>query len=540
MNNTPDSKISSKKQVFMQTLAMSMGTMSSRVLGLVRDMAFAAMFSRTTTDAWGVAFRIPNLFRRLLGEGSLAVSFIPVFVESRVQDPTLIRSKNLVNSFYTLLLLILSVLTALGILFAEPIVRILVEGHFSEIAGKFELTVRMTKIMFSFIFLMSNYAFFMGILNALGQFGLPAMAPTFFNIAMIISNFIPKSWQPVEGDALAWGVVVGGLLQAGVLVPALIKKQYLPKLTKQIWNSDVRRILLNMLPGILGTGLLQITTIINTNFASSLGEGTNTYIFLADRLLELPLSLVSVSLGTALLPTLSHMWSIGDSKKMIDTSNFYLRVNIFMAMPAAVGLYFLALPIVELLFQRGQFSLSDSLVTAAVVKMYAFTLIASSSVRVVVPAYYAVKNTWFPAVVSFVCLVVHVIVAPIWMKKFGIQGLVGSTMMSAGLNFILLIGFYRFFIGEFHVGFFLKKILLFLIPSAGLFGVTLGYLPVRMFLGDSLVAKIVALLAIIGVGAVVYLGIAYICKIEECFSALNSVISKTFRRLGIDFKVPKK
>jgi putative peptidoglycan lipid II flippase len=317
----------------------------------------------------------------------------------------------------------------------------------------------------------------------------------------------------------------------GLLVPSLIKKNYLPKITKQMWNLDVKRILLNMVPGILGTGLLQITTIINTNFASSLGEGSNTYIFLADRLLELPLSLVAVSLGTALLPTLSYMWSSGDSKKMIETSNFYLRVNLFIALPASVGLYFLALPIVELLFQRGQFTLSDSLITASVVKMYAFTLVASSSVRVLVPAYYAVKNTWIPAVVSFICLVGHVVVAPILMRAYGIEGLVGSTMLSAGLNLGLLVSFFGRFIGEFHVGTFFKKISLFALPALGLYLVTLGYLPLRIFLGDTLLAKLFSLILVIGVGAVVYLGTAYLLKIEECFSAIQTVAGKVLKRL---------
>lgn len=536
-----------KKQVFLQSIAMALGTMTSRVLGLLRDMAFAAMFSRTITDAWGVAFRIPNLFRRLLGEGSLAVSFIPVFVEARVEDSSLVRSRNLVNSFYTMLLVILIVLTALGIIFAEPIVRLLVEGNFSEIPGKFELTVRMTRIMFSFIFLMSNYAFFMGILNALGQFGLPAMAPTFFNIAMIISNFVPKSWQPVEGDALAWGVIVGGILQVAILVPSLIKKNYLPKVSRQMWNPDVRRVLLNMLPGMLGTGLLQITTIINTNFASSLGEGTNTYIFLADRLLELPLSLVAVSLGTALLPTLSSLWSQGERHRMSETSNFYLRVNMFMAMPAAVGLYVLALPIVELLFQRGRFTLSDSLVTASVVRMYAFTLLASSSVRVLVPAYYAVKNTWFPAVVSFICLVVHVLVAPQLMRVYGIEGLVGSTLISATLNLLFLVFSYRFFINPFGIKLWLRQLILFLIPSSGLFFIASQYLWIRSWLGgilsgggDSLVVKLASLIVVIICGAAVYLSIAYLMKLEECFSALNTVFRKINRQFSNEYKGLKK
>lgn len=513
---------------------MAFGTMTSRVLGLVRDMAFAAMFSRTVTDAWGVAFRLPNMFRRLLGEGSLSVSFIPVFVEARVADAQGRRAHNLVNSFYTLLLLLLGVLTALGILFAEPIVKLLVEGHFSDVPGKFELTVRMAQIMFCFIFLMSTYAFFMGILNALGQFALPAMAPTLFNIAMIIANFIPKEWQAVEGDALAWGVVIGGVLQTCVLIPALIKTGYFPRISGLWKNPDVAKVWKNMLPGMLGMGLLQITTIINTNFASSLGEGSNTYIYLADRLLELPLSLVSVSLGTALLPSLARMWSEKKPQQMIDTTNYYLRLNLFVAVPAAIGLYMLAAPIVTLLFGRGQFVSEDIALTAMVVQVYSLTLIASSSVRVLVPSFYAIKNTWFPAVVSGICLVFHILMAPHFMEWRGLQGLVFSTFLSAALNFVFLkIGFH-YLIGHFGIGKFTVRVLKFLLPGAAMVGV----LSVHPMLFDWLdqrlpqASLLLSLLIIIPVAAAIFCLAAYATKIEEFHGVWNSFSGKIRRKLG--------
>lgn len=506
-------------KVVFQAISMAFGTMTSRILGLVRDISFAALFPLMVTDAWNVAFRLPNMFRRLLGEGSLSVSFIPVFVEARVQDPTGLRARNLVNSFYILLLAILVTLTALGILFSADLVRMMVGTHFDVIPGKFELTVRMAQIMFGFIMLMSTYAYFMGILNALGSFALPAIAPTFFNIAMIIANFIPASWQSVHGDALAWGVIAGGCLQTGLLIPALKKKQYLPRLKWAGWSPDISKIFRNMIPGMMGMGLLQITTLINTYFAAQFGEGTHSYIYYADRLLELPLSLVSVSIGTALLPTLSKMWAEKNVTQMTATSNYYLRLNLFIAIPAAVGLYILALPIIEMLFLRGKFTVSDAQMTAAVLQIYAFTLIASSSVRVLAPAFYAVKNTWFPATVSAICLVVHLFLAPILMKRFGLDGLIMSTLTSATLNFIILLLFYPWMIGSFPLFSLLKGILAFTLPAAALAGVCLNYGSVFQFiftrLSSESLARALSLFLIIVIGMIVYAGISWLLRLPE-------------------------
>lgn len=517
--------------------SMAFGTMTSRVLGLVREMVFAAFFSRTVTDAWTAAFKLPNLFRRLFGEGSLSVSFIPVFVEARLQDPGIPgqvspRAANLVNSFYTILLILLGVLTTLGIVFAEAILDVLLDPVFHQVPGKFELTVRFARIMFGFIFFMSTYAYFMAILNALGSYALAAMAPTLFNVAMIISTILPTAWFPVEGDGLAWGVLVGGILQTTVLIPALFAKGYFPKPSWRSTGRDIQRILQSMAGGLLGLGLMQITTLVNMRFASQLGEGAISYLYWADRLLELPLSLVSVSLGTALLPTLSSMWSRQEKDKMSETTHFYLRLNLFVGIPAAVGLYMLATPIIELIFQRGKFTAADTIATAQVVQIYAMTLLPVSCVRVLAPAYYAVKNTWFPAVASGLGLLVHVMIAPWLMKFYGLQGLNISTLVSGSLNFLILLSFYSFFVTGFHWGSFFRQVLKFLVPAAGL-GLSLSLYTIwRSFAGEGELGKLVSLSLSVVIGALIYLSISAVMKLEESTATVSRVVGKLSRRFG--------
>ena len=499
------------KSIIRQAFSMSLGTFSSRILGLIRDMALAALFSRTITDAWTAAFRLPNLFRRLFGEGSLSVSFIPVFVEARMDSPE--RAQNLANGFYTLLLAFLAILTALGILLAGPLMRLLLDAGYG--AEKFEITVRMARLMFGFVFFITTYAYFMGILNALGKFALPAMAPTLFNVSMIVSTLIPGEVFPFEGDGLAWGVLIGGGLQMGILIPALRHLGALPKLQWRGMNSDIRKVLRNMLPGLLGMGLLQFVTIVNLKYASGLGDGAISYIYWADRLLELPLSLVAVSLGTALLPTLAGLWSQGQREQMSETVNYYLRLNLFIAVPAALGLFFLARPIVEVLFMRGQFNSADAEATATVLRVYAWLLVAMSSVRVLVPAYYAIQNTKLPAVASTASLVLHILLAPELMKTWGLEGLVISSFVSATVNMSLLLVCYRKYIGEFDFSKLIQQVFKFTI--AGLvMAVTLQiYGPLQKQMGEVLMAKIVLLAIVIALGAATYLGMSWVLKIEE-------------------------
>ena len=433
---------SDRNRVAIQALVTALGTLTVRIFGLLRETLLTAFFSRTVTDAWIVAFRIPNLFRRLFGEGSLSVSFVPVFVETMVQDPTLTRSRNLLNSFYTLFLLTLSVLTLLGMLFPDQVLRVVIHGKFNDIEGKYQLTRNMFQIMFCYVFLVCTYAFFMGVLNALGKFGLAALSPIFLNLSLIAATLMPLQWFQWNGQSIAWAVVIGGILQAGVLIPLLVKKGFFPRLTWTLVNDDVKKVFTAMLPGLLGTGLLQVTTVVNTRFASSLGEGPVSYIYLADRLLEFPLSLISVSLGVALLPTLSKMWAENKKSEFNKLVGENLRLNLYLGFAAMTGLFFLAEPIVKILFESAKFAPEETLRTAAVVQVFSSLVITASCSRVLVPSFYAIKNTRYPALVSLVCLVVHVFLAPILMSLWQLSGLNAASAISSFLNiFLLVFGF---------------------------------------------------------------------------------------------------
>jgi len=430
-----------RKKVSINALKMASGTMTSRVLGFLRDMALAAFFDRTVTDAWTTAFRLPNLFRRLFGEGSLAVSFIPVFIDLQVKDPSGVRARNLVNAFYTLLMIFLATFTVLGVWGMRDILHVLLHADYSLVPGKFELTLRMARLMFSFVFFVCTYAYMAGLLNALGSFALPALAPALFNVAVLAFTLMPPSWFLHRGDGLALGVAIGGMLQAAILWPMLKAKNYLPEWNFLIWSADIREVLRRLLPGLMGLGLLQFMTLLNLHFASHLPEGSISSVYWADRLLELPLSLVAVSIGTALLPRLSELWSQGDKGAVAKTTEDSFLLNIYLAWPAALGLFFLAEPIIEVLFKRGHFTGDDVMRTSNVLQVYAVTLLFMSSVRVLIPAYYAAKNTWAPALFAGAGLLLHVFLAPRLMANMGLQGLVISALFSALLNLVLLVAF---------------------------------------------------------------------------------------------------
>lgn len=524
------------RSVVVQALFMAMGTLSSRVLGLVREVLFAALFSRAITDSWYAAFRLPNIFRRMLGEGSLSVSFIPVFVEAQMESDA--RARNLVNSFYTLFLIVISVITAAGILGAEWILPRLLDEAFLAQPERYELVLRMSRIMFGYVFLVCTYAYFMAILNAMGKFGWPALAPTFFNIAMVTSTLIPIHYLGWPGQALSWGVIVGGFLQMLVLIPSLRRLGYLPKFSLNFWNRDVLRVLGAMGPGLIGMSLLQVTTLVNMKYASSLGEGPISYLNLADRLMELPLSLVSVSIGTALLPTLSRMWSEERKTMMIETADEYFRLNLFICLPAAVGLFCLARPIVELLFERGEFRAFETEIVAGVIRIYSLIMIFTSSVRVFVPAFYAIKNTWLPAGVSVVCLLVHIYVAPLLMSEWGLTGLNLSSLVSVTLNWILLLAAFRILIGKFPWTSVFWSLLKWTVPLSGLFVWLQSYSFIRYLAGDMFIMKALVLAFVIVVGVLIFSVLSYYMSVSEFKNSADVVLGKLRRRYPRWFKTP--
>lgn len=494
---------------------MASGTLTSRILGLFRDMALAALFDRAVTDAWAAAFRLPNLFRRLFGEGSLSVSFIPVFLETKESDRSGQRAQNLMNALYTVLLIALAVVTVLGIVYMDTILGLLLSSRYAVDTEKWLLTVRMARIMFGFVFFVCTYAYFMGILNALGVFGLPAVAPALLNISMLVFTFLPTSWFAEKGDGLAWGVLVGGVLQAALLWVALKARGYLPRLQKSLWNDDLKKVLINMVPGLLGIGLLQFSTLVNLHFASTVGEGAISYVYWADRLLELPLSLVSVSLGAALLPTLSEMALRKQKEQFQETVQEHFLFSFFLAWPAALGLFFLAQPIVEVLFMRGHFSTTDANATTLVLKVYAFSLLFVSSIRILAPAFYAVKNTWLPAVTSLVALLLHLSWASWWIRQAGLQGLVLSSLLAMILQFIVMLIALRGMVMTVQWGRMILEIVKTVLAGVFLAGAIQIYNPLFNLLGSGSVARAAALGFSILIGGGAYLISAHILRISQ-------------------------
>ena len=522
-------------EVGRSAVLMALGTLSSRVLGFLRDMMMAAYFSRTVTDAWLVAFRLPNLFRRLLGEGALSVSFVPVFVQllsyrsaqernSSLQDNKTSEAYKLTCTVFTVLLCLVIPIITLGVIYAEQVIQVLTPGReYTAIAGKVELTVKFSRIMFVFILFICLYALFMAILNSLKRFLLPAFAPALWNLSLIVSAFLPISGARESGEVLAWAVVIGGFLQMAILIPSLKREGFLPHLSFSWRSSYLASVLKGLGPSMIGLSIMQITILVNTRFASYLPEGTNSWIFWSDRILELPLSLFAVSLGTALLPTLSTQWHSGQRDSFHKTSSFYLRSVFVLSIPAAIGLWVLAGPIVEILFLRGRFTARDAEYTTAILQIYSLAVVVASGVRVLAPCFYAIKNTWYPALCSLVGLICHLLMAPILIERWSIQGLVSSTVGSAVINLLLLFYGYRYFIGPFDYIKFLKSFGTFTILGL-LMGLCLrSYWFFLLLTGESICGKALSLVMATFIGSSVYFSIANLARLEEVAPTMQKI-----------------
>ncbi len=520
-----------KGSVTVSAVIFAAGTMVSRVLGLVRDIMTARYFSVEVRDAFIIAFRLPNLFRRLLGEGSLSISFIPVFVDL-LQHKRKEEAHRLVNNVFAILLVITTTLSLLGIVFMDDILRLLLSGHeYMKIAGKFEITVRLARIMFAFLTLVSLFAFFMAILNSLRQFALSALAPALLNVAMIAGAMVSDRWLAPE-EILAWAVMVGGFFQMAILIPPVLKAGFLPRFGTQWASPEVLRVLKAIIPSMLGMSIMQFTQIANIHFASWLEQGTHSAFYLADRILELPLSIFVVSVGSALLPTLARLWASNDSEAMAETINHYIRLILFVALPAAVGMFVLAQPITDVLFFGNRFSVADSIKTAQVIQIYAFGLVVSAGVRILAQGFYAIGNTWFPAVAATVAFVSHLVFAMTLTKIFGLMGLASATICSATVNLMMLVVAYHSWVGHLN----LKKLAIsfgkFVIGAAVMVVVLRGYGPLLNALTGVRFARTFSLLITIFCGGLSYMLVAHVLRVPEYHETVATFSTRIRVRLG--------
>ena len=414
------------------------GTLLSRILGFFRDMAIANFFGTgMAADAFFVAFRIPNLWRRLVGEGSLTISFIPVYTEYLTQRSEE-ETRKVTHAAFTIAGVVLLILTVLGILFSPILIKIVAPG-FIQIPEKFELTVTLNKIIFPYLFFMGLFALCMGILNSYRHFFAPAVAPIFLNISIIVSVFLFYHTFKVPVMTLALGVLAGGVIQFLFQIPFLWKRGITFRFNFNFRNPAIKRIGFLMVPGLIGTGLYQMNTFIDMMFASFLPSGSVSYLFFADRLIEFPLGIFAIAVGMASLPSLSGLASQGKIEELKETVSFAFRLVSFISVPAMVGLIALKTPIINLLFQRGLFDYSATEKTAFALLFYSVGLWAIAGSRIIAPAFYSLQDTWTPMKIALICLGANLIFRAVLIFPLMHGGLALATSLSSTLNLILLL-----------------------------------------------------------------------------------------------------
>ncbi len=386
-------------------------TLLSRILGYFRDTMVAAFFGAgPAADAFYTAFRISNLFRRLLGEGALSASFVPVFSEY-TQKKSKQETQEFLNTIFTTLLVILSVITLLGMVFAPQITRLIARG-FEPGSERFVLTVTLTRYMFPFMLFICLAALITGVLNAFHSFFLPALAPACLSVAeMLYIGFLwiahIKGQNAVVG--LAVSVTVGGFSQFFVHVPALLERDYTLGLRWDPAHEGVRRVGRLILPATLGVAADQLNAFVDTMMATFLSVGSVTALYYSNRVMQLPLALFGIALSQVALPTMSASVARGATHEVKETLNFAIRLTLFMILPATTGLLILGHPIVQVLFQYGKFSTHASTVTTWALAAFSVGLFAYASVKILAAAFYAYQTTRVPVVVASACVGLNIV-----------------------------------------------------------------------------------------------------------------------------------
>ncbi len=379
-------------------------TFVSRILGFVRDTLIARVFGAgMITDAFIVAFKIPNLLRRISAEGAFSQAFVPILAEYKSQR-SFEETHSLVNRVATWLGIILVGVTLLGMLAAPWIVALIAPGFKAE-PDKMQLTIELLRITFPYIFFISLVSMAGGVLNTYNKFGIPAFTPVWLNVSMIaaVLFFADHFAEPIK--VLAWAVFVGGFLQLMFQIPFLKQIGLLPKFEMKRDDEGVWRILKLMGPAVLGVSVAQISLIINTIFASFLNTGSVSWLYYADRLMEFPTGVLGVALGTILLPSLSKAYAGSDDSEYSQLLDWGLRLTFILAAPAAVALAVLATPLVATLFHYGKFTAIDVAMTQQALIAYSIGLLGLILVKILAPGFYARQNIKTPVKIAVFTLV---------------------------------------------------------------------------------------------------------------------------------------
>ena len=431
---------------------VALAVLCSRVLGLAREQIFAALFGGgRVMDAFTIAFRIPNLLRDLFAEGALSTAFVTVFSRTAALQDTA-AAWRLADKVATLTAVSLSAITVTGIATAPWLVAALAPGFDP---GKAALTVTLTRIMYPFILLVSLAALVMGMLNARNVFGMPAMASSFFNLGSIVSGVLLGYWLDPHFGArailgLAIGTLVGGTLQLVVQLPALRRAGHSFHPDFHWRDPGVRSILRLMGPSVIAASTTQLNVLVNSVFASQLGDGPTFWLTVAFRLMQLPLGIFGVALGTVALPLLARMAATGNTEAFRSELARGMRLTFLMTIPSSIGLMVLAEPIISVLYQHGRFGAHETAESAAALRFYAIGLCGYAALKVLVNAFYALERRRTPMLVSFLAVGLNLALNWTLTVRFnwGHRGLALSTACVATTNFLILYALMRSHLGR--------------------------------------------------------------------------------------------
>lgn len=416
-------------------------TLVSRVTGFARDILLARLLGTTAlADAFFVAFRIPSFLRRIFGEGAFSQAFVPVFASYVHKEPgssDADSAQNFADHMAGTFALVLFVVTVIGVLAAPVIILVLAPGFVAEPA-KYHLAVTLLRITFPYLFFISLVAMAAGMLNTRGRFAAAAFTPVLLNLSLIVAAGIvaPHTAQPAV--TVAWGVFVGGVLQLLFQIPFLRKHKLLPRFKYSFHHPGVKRVFQLMMPGIFGSSIAQINLVVDTVLASFLVTGSISWLYYANRLLEFPLGIFGVALGTVILPHLSAKYAQASTEEFGQTLDWALRWVIVIAVPAAAALIVLSAPIIITLYRYGAFSAFDAAMTQRALIAFALGLPAFVLIKVLAPGYYARQDTRTPVKVGTIALVSNMALNGILIWPLAHAGLALATSLSGGLNAWLL------------------------------------------------------------------------------------------------------
>ena len=416
-----------------------MFTLSSRILGFVRDLVLAHVFgANAMTDAFFVAFKIPNFLRRLFAEGAFATAFVPVLTEYKTRREVH-ELKDFIDHVAGSLGLVLLVVSAIGVIAAPLVVGLFAFGWvMDEQSEKLELAAQMLRLTFPYLFFISLTAFAGGIMNAWNRFAVPAFTPVLLNLSLIGCALwlSPYMQQPVV--ALAWGVLLAGITQFAFQFPFLARLGLLPRPRAGFSDPGVRRILRLMVPALFAVSVTQINLLLDTVLASTLVTGSISWLYYSDRLMEFPLGVLGVALGTVLLPKLSRERAAESPEEFQQTLDWGLRMGLVFGLPAAVGLAALAGPMISTLFQSDVFTSDDVLMARRSLMAYSVGLLAFILIKILAPAYYARQDTRSPVRIGVIAMVVNMLLNIALIFPLKHAGLALATSLSAYLNAYLL------------------------------------------------------------------------------------------------------